>query len=155
MKKLALLTTVLIALLFMGGIAQATPITASGKYMSADRGKEFVWVFTSTTSVVTGTPAEFELVMPAVYGKISEIYFESSSPNCHVWLSGISGAAASAASTYIVMPSINLGFSPELVRPRTYLNLDTVQAKVLYLNIDNQSATATGNWKLVITFPAE
>jgi hypothetical protein len=107
------------------------------------------WTFTSDVTVETGTPAEVEIVIPNGYGIVKEVAFESLSPDCDVFISEVTGSSATDIEVVIAMESINLGYRPALQSPASYSNAST---KSLFVNVVNNSATATGSWKLMLTF---
>jgi hypothetical protein len=110
------------------------------------------YLYESATSVTNAAPVTYAIETPGVSGSILEIIWASSSPDCDILIMEKSGESATSVYTILAMEEINLMFSPELSAPRWYRNRDTTAAAKLYLVIDNQSATATGAWKMAITY---
>jgi hypothetical protein len=89
-----------------------------------------------------------EITIPNGYGIIKEVAFESLSTNCEVFVSEVTGSSATDVEVVIAMEAINLGYRPAIT-PASYSNAST---KSLFVNVVNNSATATGSWKLMLTF---
>ena len=109
------------------------------------------YTYTNDLSVTSAADKEFRLPADSSKGHIVEIYFESESTDCDIWLSESVDAAFSSADTILYITSINLGYSPELNSPRYYYN--TSGEGYLYLTIGNDDAgNPTATWILKITY---
>jgi hypothetical protein len=153
MKKV--LMAVLMVLMFSTMVWAATPMTFTKVlYVGANNSIQKI-VFNNTSDTVLDNATEtfkLDLGSPNSKGAIKEIYFESSSTNCNVWLSEVDEALATASETIIYMTGINLGFSPELSANRYYINRDSVMGNYLYLTIKAVAGGgATGDWDFIIT----
>jgi hypothetical protein len=108
------------------------------------------FIYTGLT-VTAGDSIVSKITTPGPFGDIKEIYFESLSTDCQVFLSEEDDLTAPNDSTIINMSGINLVYSPELSTLRTYINRETVQVEELYLTVVPTTAD-TGAWTLVITY---
>ena len=110
------------------------------------------YTYASTQDVTNAADWVAKINTPEVYGNIVEIAFESTSPDCDVWVSEADIKAKTDIQTVIAMDSINLGFKPELNSPVYFHNKDTAETNALYVTVSNKSATGTGNWWITITY---
>jgi len=151
MKKI--LAMALLAVCFTWNIGLAYDLTVTGT--SEDVGKEgrkVRYTYTSSTSIVTGADKVVKINTPYVFGNSIAWSFESSSPDCDVFISETDGAAITDADTKLGKEGINLGWTPELSAPVYFRNGDTTETEALYVTIGNDSATGTGTWVLTIVF---
>jgi hypothetical protein len=110
------------------------------------------YTYVSDTSVVTGVPAEVEIVPDKDYGTITEFTFESSSPDCDVFISEVSGAAKTDAETRVQVDNIDIGFSNSMkANPASY-STGATGTKKLFVNVVNNSLIETDPWTLVIRY---
>ena len=121
-----------------------------------DRDGTSKFIYTITGAITATNSRVEQITMPAIKGTIKEIQFQSTSDNCDVWISGKTALAATHHLTYLWLQNINLGYSPELARPRYAHNEDTTKVAKLYATISNNTgATTTGaTFYLTITFKA-
>jgi hypothetical protein len=153
MKKV--LMAVLMVLMFSAMVwAAATPMQYT-KVLEVGKGGSIAKiVFNNTSDSVDNASSEtfkLDLGGPNWRGAIKEIYFESSSTNCDIWLSEVDEALATASETLIIIRDINLGASPGLYMERYFINRDPTAGNYLYLTISNQGGGATGAWDLILT----
>ena len=141
-----------ILLFFFPTISLAAGTVTGTAYDVAEYSEAKMYIYTSTDGVSQGADEVFKINTPGKFGRIAEIYFQSSSTNCDVWLSGLTGQTIGAATTYLSMTDINLSYSPQLEAPRFFLNRDTTPTADLYLTISEQSGTPTSTWTLVIVY---
>ena len=112
-------------------------------------------IYTFDTDIAAGAAVTYlPITIPSNVGRVHEVYFESLSENCDVWISGKTGLLATSHLTYIRMQNINLGYSPE-IKPRYVHNEDTVKVPTLYMAIDNNGAIAMdSDYYLTLTYEA-
>jgi hypothetical protein len=108
--------------------------------------------YVSDVSIAGEAQAEIEIVPDKRNGTITEFTFESLSPDCDVYISEITGAAKTDAETRVQVDGIALGYSRSFkANPASYTTEATGVQK-LFVNIVNNSATATGPWTLVLRY---
>lgn len=103
--------------------------------------KRTQYTYVLGNTVAASGSEEFRLPADAVKGKIVEIYFESASEDCDIFISESDDGVATALETILYLQNINLGYSPELAVPRYYYNRD--DAAYLYLTVTNASGSTT------------
>ena len=95
-----------------------------------------------TDSVAGSATEEFRINADASKGRIVEVYWESASEDCDIWISESVDAIATDADTIYHNTAINLGMSDGLSPQLSYYN--TSGEYYLYVTIQNDGAMATG-----------
>jgi len=93
-------------------------------------------------SVAGSATEEFRINADASKGRIVEIYWESASEDCDIWISESVDASATDADTIYVNTAINLGMGDGLSPVLSYYN--TLGEAWLYVTVKNDGAIATG-----------
>jgi hypothetical protein len=140
----------LLSLSFVTEVFAAATLVPDTDKTEKQIGSNTRYIYVVADTVETGTPEVFKIPVLKTGGKLDEVSFSSTSPDVDIWISGLDAQAATAAPV-LYITGIDIGYSPE-IKARDYVNMDTTQAKFLYLTITNNSATATGTWTLTIDF---
>ena len=151
MKKLVLV----LVIMFMATFAYATdPTTTTIKEVGAG-GQYAKYIYTLPTVTSGDGDTVFRIDTRGFMGTIHEVFFESASTDCDIWISEDTAMKYYSDLTIIHITTINLGTKIELSAPIYYVNQDgSTEDKYLYLTVDNQDAVnATGaTSNLVLTF---
>ena len=139
MKKVLL--AIMMIGLFYGSAFAAYDNTAVCTPYSVDN-QEVKYSCAFVDSVAGSATEEFRINADAAAGHITEVYWESASEDCDVWIAESVDALVTDADTIISFDQANLGYSPQIPTPRSYFN--TSSEMYLYVTVKNDGAIATG-----------
>ena len=119
-----------------------------------NNGVDYKWIYTSSNSVDNGTPEVFRLSVPSSEGVISEATFETTtSSNWTAYISETDNQTTPSSYTVLKFSGVDTTIaSPQIPRPRDYVNRDGTDEDYVYLTIETDDPS-TGNWTFNGTFP--
>jgi len=148
MVKRSLAVLAMVCLFATNALADTIAITGTAASVSdSTRVKRYVYAL--STVAAEGTQ-EFSINVPWFYGRILGWTVEpGASTDADVWVSEVTGAAITDATTRLAREGINLGYSFVLPAPEYYVAVD----RTLFVTVKNDdTVNATGTSYLFITF---